>query len=155
MQVSSRGKGVWQRCEGVRTKDACRLDALEDPVNHLLARDGQQSLALAVTAAMGANASGARVLFVGRQLIGGFDEGKEVDAVAAGDDSAELGLGQLLWQERVGEHRHADECARCFEGGEEELEGVRGEMKTSTREESRDDAALQGRSGSAQLSQLQ
>lgn len=98
-------------CTG-RTVDAGLLDSLEDPVDHLLAGDGEEGLGLGM-AGLGLDLCILLLLRTveltpscGERFAGRFDEREEVDAEAARDDAAELRFRELVRQQRVREHRH-------------------------------------------------
>ena len=117
-RISARAQGVSmativevERLCGWLTKDAGLLDPVEDPVDHLLSCDGEEGLDLLLLLVLVLSLVVAMVLRLRGRTGLGFDEGEQVDAVAARDDAAELGLRELVGQERVREHRHPGSSA--------------------------------------------
>lgn len=89
----------------ILTKHSRLFDAVEDPVDHLPACDGQEGFRLTL-----ARGCLSRVVILGRRERRNrrLDERKEVDAEPGQDDGSELGLGQQGREERVWQHRLAD-----------------------------------------------
>lgn len=120
---------------GRRTKNTCFLDALENPVNHLLPSNRQQRLRLTVSPPV-RRQSRLDVLLVRSEVGGGFNKGKKILSETGKDDSAVLRFRVVGAEEGVGKHGHGvlellEAGLTRGEGGDE---GRGGQVGTSLRE---------------------